>query len=66
MTTDPYSFNMMEEILKKTVTVTQTVTERIPFPDPTTTSSIAPIPTVIPGGSTTFQEINEAGKRTLW
>ncbi|KAL3469354.1 hypothetical protein BJX99DRAFT_241493 [Aspergillus californicus] len=64
--TDPYSFKMMDEILRKTVTVTQTVTDHVPFPDPTTTSSVAPIPTVIPGGSTSFQEINEAGKRTLW
>ncbi|KAL2823478.1 hypothetical protein BDW59DRAFT_97191 [Aspergillus cavernicola] len=57
---------MIEDILKKTVTVTQTVPGGVPFPDPTSTSSIAPIPTVIPGGHPTFQDIDTAGKRTLW
>lgn len=64
----------MEEILKKTVTVThtltqtQTITDGLPFPEPTTstTSSVAPIPTVIPGGHHTFQNIDTAAKRTLW
>jgi bacteriorhodopsin len=61
---------MIEPALKKTVTVTttmtQTITDGAPFPVPTTTSSVAPIPTVIPGGHPTFQEIDTAGKRTLW
>ncbi|KAL4962207.1 opsin family protein [Aspergillus stella-maris] len=69
----------MEEIFKKTVTVTetltQTITEGFPFPDPTlttttssghhTTTSVAPIPTVVPGHPT-FQAIDTASKRTLW
>ncbi|KAI9376456.1 hypothetical protein BJX61DRAFT_552043 [Aspergillus egyptiacus] len=54
---------MIEEVLKKTVTVTQTITEP-PFPAPT--SSVSPIPTVIPGGHPTYQVITTAGKRTLW
>lgn len=65
---------MMEEILKKTVTVTHTLTQTqtipdgLPFPEPTTstTSSVAPIPTVIPGGHHTFQNVDTAAKRTLW
>ncbi|KAL2864340.1 opsin family protein [Aspergillus lucknowensis] len=61
---------MIEEAVKKTVTVTTTMTETItdglPFPEPTSTSSVAPIPTVVPGGHPTFQEIDTAGKRTLW
>jgi bacteriorhodopsin len=32
---------------------------------PTTTSSVAPIPTVLPG-SEVFQELHDTGKRTLW
>lgn len=32
---------------------------------PATTSSVAPIPTVLPG-SEVFQELNDVGKRTLW
>ncbi|KAL4805305.1 hypothetical protein BDV18DRAFT_165713 [Aspergillus unguis] len=64
---------MIEEVAKKTLTVTQTVTQTVtegyPFPDPTsiltTTTSVAPIPTVIPGHPT-FQGIDAAGKRTLW
>ncbi|KAL4919070.1 hypothetical protein BDW62DRAFT_48393 [Aspergillus aurantiobrunneus] len=60
----------MEEALRKTFTVTRTlthtVTDGVPFPEPTSTSSVAPIPTVIPGGSSTFQAIDTAGKRTLW
>lgn len=32
---------------------------------PATTSSVAPIPTVIPG-SEVYQELHDVGKRTLW
>lgn len=32
---------------------------------PATTSSVAPIPTVLPG-SEVFQELNDVGKRALW
>lgn len=32
---------------------------------PATTSSVAPIPTVLPG-SEVFQELHDVGKRTLW
>lgn len=32
---------------------------------PATTSSVAPIPTVIPG-SQVYQELHDTGKRTLW
>ncbi|KAJ5121017.1 uncharacterized protein N7515_008978 [Penicillium bovifimosum] len=32
---------------------------------PATTSSVAPIPTVVPG-SPVYQELHDAGKRTLW
>ena len=32
---------------------------------PATTSSVAPIPTVLPG-SEVYQELHDAGKRTLW
>ncbi|GFF44312.1 opsin-1 [Aspergillus udagawae] len=37
-----------------------------PFPLPTSTSSVAPIPTVIPGDTPIFQELGVTGKRTLW
>jgi hypothetical protein len=65
--------NMIEDALMKTVTVTQTLTETvtkaIPSPDPTsswtTTTSVAPIPTVIPDHPT-FQAVDTAAKRTLW
>ncbi|KAL4786552.1 hypothetical protein BJX76DRAFT_321176 [Aspergillus varians] len=67
-----YRLKMIEEAVKKTVTVTQTLTQTItdglPFPEPTltSTSSVAPIPTVIPGGHPTYQQIDTTGKRTLW
>lgn len=32
----------------------------------TSTSSVGPVPTVIPGGSAHLQEIHKTGKRTLW
>lgn len=32
----------------------------------TTSSSVAPIPTVAPGGSTVIQDLHATGKRTLW
>ncbi|KAJ9237793.1 hypothetical protein DTO166G5_3356 [Paecilomyces variotii] len=37
-----------------------------PVPSPTTTSSVAPIPTVIPGNEPIFQHVHGIGKRTLW
>ncbi|PTU22099.1 hypothetical protein P175DRAFT_0492702 [Aspergillus ochraceoroseus IBT 24754] len=46
--------------------MTETVTDLLPWPEPTATSSVAPIPTVIPGGHPTFQEIHVTGMRTLW
>ncbi|KAJ5557985.1 hypothetical protein N7535_009477 [Penicillium sp. DV-2018c] len=33
---------------------------------PATTSSVVPIPTVIPGTPVYYQELHDAGKRTLW
>lgn len=33
---------------------------------PTSSSSVAPIPTVIPGGKPIYQEVENTGKRTLW
>jgi hypothetical protein len=33
---------------------------------PTTSSSVAPIPTVIPGGKPIYMEIEHTGRRTLW
>jgi len=32
---------------------------------PSTTTSVAPIPTVLPG-SEVYQELHDVGKRTLW
>lgn len=41
-------------------------TTRLPFPTPPTpTSSVAPIPTVVPDAPH-FEKIGEAGARTLW
>ncbi|RHZ53729.1 opsin family protein [Aspergillus thermomutatus] len=37
-----------------------------PLPLPTTTSSVGPVPTVIPGDTPIFQELGMTGKRTLW
>ncbi|KAL4907716.1 hypothetical protein BDW74DRAFT_112172 [Aspergillus multicolor] len=70
----------MIEALKKTVTVTvtqtltETITKDVPYPEPTSftstsswtsTSSVAPIPTVIPDRPH-YQAIDTAAKRTLW
>ena len=35
-------------------------------PIPTSSPSVGPVPTVIPGPSAVLQEIHETGKRTLW
>ena len=32
----------------------------------TTSSYVAPVPTVAPGGSTVVQELHATGRRTLW
>lgn len=37
-----------------------------PVESPHHSHSIAPIPTVIPGGSVIFQELGTTGQRTLW
>ncbi|EAW10978.1 opsin family protein [Aspergillus clavatus NRRL 1] len=37
-----------------------------PLPWPTTTSSVGPVPTVIPGNEPIYQEIGVTGKRALW
>jgi len=44
----------MEEMLKHTATL------------PTATSSVAPIPTVLPGDWPVVQHVTDSGKRTLW
>lgn len=36
------------------------------LPVPTSTSSVGPIPTVIPGYDPIFQEVHSVGRRTLW
>ncbi|BDD60354.1 hypothetical protein MPDQ_000444 [Monascus purpureus] len=36
------------------------------LPVPTSTSSVGPIPTIIPGYDPVFQELHSVGKRTLW
>lgn len=33
---------------------------------PTSSSSVAPVPTVIPGEDPVFQEMQDTGRRTLW
>ncbi|KAH8690082.1 putative opsin [Talaromyces proteolyticus] len=48
----------MEEVLKKH-------TATLPLP-PVPTSSVGPVPTVLPGDHPVFQEIHSTGKRTLW
>ncbi|RAL11899.1 opsin family protein [Aspergillus homomorphus CBS 101889] len=45
---------MIETLLKET------------WPVPSPTSTVAPIPTVVPGNEPIFQEIHDTGKRTLW
>ncbi|KAL5358656.1 family A G protein-coupled receptor-like protein [Aspergillus floccosus] len=40
-------------------------TDPIPLPEPGTTTSVAPIPTVIPG-TPVYQSIDKTGARTLW
>ncbi|THD00069.1 hypothetical protein EYZ11_000394 [Aspergillus tanneri] len=40
--------------------------ESVPYSGPTPTSSIDPVPTVIPGDIPVFQEIHKTGQRTLW
>lgn len=35
-------------------------------PLPTHTSSVAPIPTVVPGDWPVYQHVHDTGKRTLW
>ncbi|PWY77041.1 family A G protein-coupled receptor-like protein [Aspergillus heteromorphus CBS 117.55] len=41
-------------------------TQPLPWPEPTPTSSVAPIPTVVPGSDPIFQTLHDTGKRTLW
>ncbi|RAL04276.1 opsin family protein [Aspergillus ibericus CBS 121593] len=41
-------------------------TQPLPWPEPTPTSSVAPIPTVVPGSDPIFQMLHDTGKRTLW
>ena len=36
------------------------------LPIPTSSPSVGPVPTVIPGPSAVLQEIHSTGKRTLW
>lgn len=50
-----FKFNMIQPPFDQFATLTA----------PTTTSSVAPIPTVIPG-SEVYQELHDVGKRTLW
>lgn len=50
------------EVLKKH---TSTLSSTLP-PMPVPTSSIGPVPTVIPGDWPVYQEIHQTGKRTLW